>query len=1428
MTSRSAIAFRVTALRLAAGLLAAVWLAAVAAAPTWAAGAEERRAIIRQIEAGIAAGRERKPDEAVRLLTEALAAAERDFPKDDALIASATGNLGIMHLRRRDHAAAIPLLARHLAIKDRTVASNDPSLVVALGHYAEALEAAGRHAEAEPFFARVLDIRRAEVPQDELRLADAYRDYADSIRRQQRPAQTLAPYAAAAALYRRVPNPTPAVRRALAISLSNLGNIHFSAARHDLAWTHYEEALGLFTALGKPDRDWSNTAVSGAMVLRALSRHAESEALMRRAIEWRRTALKPDDPAIASAHYELGVLYVAMKRWSEAEEQFRIGLGVIEKGRNPAQTIRANHLGQIALALRNQGKIAEALEVYGEVMRLRLTLFDREDPLLQSTVRIYADLLRRSGNAKMADAFLKELAHGKAAADADMAPDALDLAVLDRLLSGHHRDATTLADAAVASAEAAGDDVRLARVLGIRSQLRILLEQYDLGRADAARFAALVEAMPAAAPSLKAEAALRGAMVRVFSGQSDPETLARLDDAERLIADAGPDAARLQLRIAAVRVDAYLALGRVAEAAEAARRLPAVAEGFDPLDPDRIGSVIAAARALQAAGDPQPGKGLADLLELVRKPDGRRVVFAPVILQFIAGLDVMQGRTALREAMLREALSLASLLLPANHGLSAGILADLGDIMLMQGRLAEGEALSRRALGIYQAKPGTEPASIVPAALRLASTLNFAGRPAEALPLARMAADMVRGQPTATAMLPNALSTLALIQSALGRSEPARQAVEEAQAAIAGLPAGHPMRVAVATIAGRVAHEAGRYPEAVKGYERAVAELDAREAGRSDRQIWMAHHGLALARMLAGDATGARAAIRDAATALGRVLAVDAGELGDGSAGEQRSARATFELQATLAVPDGLPQPASAEAYAAVQWAVSTAAARALAQVGARFGAGTGDLAALVRKRQDLIETWKAKDRALLGTVGRAEAEQIALSRKLRDEIAALRRSIQEIDGQLAVEYPNFADLTHPRPLPLEETQALIRPDEALIQFVVTPVETIVVAVTREGSTAYRAPLAAADLTAAVARLRRTLDPSGTTRAAESAFGEDVATGLPSFDRGTAHQLWTRLIGPALPTIAGKRHLLVVPDGALTSLPLGVLVTEPPAGDDADPAALRATAWAIRRYALTTLPSISSLKALRVVTRRAEASEPLRGFGAPKLIGAAGATRSAGALFRGRLADPEAVRGLAPLPGTEAELRGLAAALRAPPDAVTLGEAATETAVKRAKLGSARIVVFATHGLVTGELRGLTEPALVFTPPDTATEEDDGLLTASEAARLDLSADWVVLSACNTAAGDGTPGAEGLSGLARAFLFAGARAILVSHWPVRDDAAKLLTTETFAALAADPALDRAEALRRASERLLDTDADPTLAHPSAWAPFVVVGEGGAG
>ncbi len=362
----------------------------------------------------------------------------------------------------------------------------------------------------------------------------------------------------------------------------------------------------------------------------------------------------------------------------------------------------------------------------------------------------------------------------------------------------------------------------------------------------------------------------------------------------------------------------------------------------------------------------------------------------------------------------------------------------------------------------------------------------------------------------------------------------------------------------------------------------------------------------------------------------------------------------------------------------------------------------------------------------------------------------------------------------------------------------------------------HRVEVGADELLEAVAKLREGVD----------LFGVGRIEDLPRFDTRVAHDLYQKLLAPVEPLLAGARHVFVVPDGALQSLPLGVLVTAEQIAPPSDLADYRKVPWLTRRYAITVLPSVSSLRALRVFAARTLAKKPFVGFGDPLLEGDGRGPRGLklASLFRGAaVADVNEVRQLARLPDTADELEAVARAIGG--GDVYVRERATETRVKAMSLADYRVLSFATHGLVAGELKGLPEPALVLTPPDEGTDHDDGLLTASEIAQLDLNAEWVVLSACNTAAG-GEPGAEGLSGLAKAFFYAGSRALLVSHWPVASASTVKLITGMFAEAAAHPEIGRAAALRRAMLKLMDDPDHPEFAHPAFWAPFVVVGEGG--
>jgi CHAT domain-containing protein len=287
--------------------------------------------------------------------------------------------------------------------------------------------------------------------------------------------------------------------------------------------------------------------------------------------------------------------------------------------------------------------------------------------------------------------------------------------------------------------------------------------------------------------------------------------------------------------------------------------------------------------------------------------------------------------------------------------------------------------------------------------------------------------------------------------------------------------------------------------------------------------------------------------------------------------------------------------------------------------------------------------------------------------------------------------------------------------------------------------------------------------------------------------------------------------------------------------------------WLAKTHSVSVLPAVTSLKALREVSTPAAAESTFKGFADP-WFNKQQAASSAGTALDSRLAtiqvrlraapttrsaDSMTISDLSPLPDTADEVRRIAVSLGADPSQdVFTGLGASETLIKEMDLSTTRILVFATHGLVSGDLDGLNQPALAFSSPDIVGGDDDGLLTMGEILGLRLNTDWVVLSACNTAAGDGV-GAESVSGLGRAFFYAGTKALLVSNWPVETASTTALTTTLFQLQVDDPSLSRAESLRQAmltlidgNGRVIDGETQYSYAHPLFWAPFTIIGEGG--
>ena len=580
------------------------------------------------------------------------------------------------------------------------------------------------------------------------------------------------------------------------------------------------------------------------------------------------------------------------------------------------------------------------------------------------------------------------------------------------------------------------------------------------------------------------------------------------------------------------------------------------------------------------------------------------------------------------------------------------------------------------------------------------------------------------------------------------------------------------------------------------------------------------------------------------------------------------------------------------EMFLTAQRGQRSEAAASLAQMAARAGTSDPALARLVRKRQDLVAEWQKRDGVRTAAVSQlpdkrdAQAEATNVVR-----LAEIDTRVAAIDTRLLSDFPNYADYSRPQPLAVDDVKAVLRDNEALILFLETtahepiPEETFIWVVTKSDAKWVRSELGTHGLRDEVDALRCGLDSSNWVDASQwpestdnqkrvkreqiaqrerckTLTGRDILDTAPlPFDSTRAHKLYRALFGEVEALIKGK-HLLIAPSGPLTQLPFQVLVTEAPKNNDH-----KTAAWLARDHTTTVLPAVSSLKALRRVSKPSIAPKPMIGFGNPLLDGdqahptygayykqsaalaadkkfcpksetrrqrvAAFLSQRGGVTpiaLRGGLVDVAHLHQQAPLPETADELCAVAHDLKSDSNDIFLGARASERDIKamnaRGVLANYQIVHFATHGTLAGQLSGTTEPGLILTPPDKATREDDGYLSASEIAGLKLDADWVILSACNTAAG-GADGTEALSGLASAFFYAKARSLLVSHWAVYSDATVKLITSAVRAMARDKGVGRAEALRRAMLALIDT-GKPHEAHPSYWAPFIVVGEGAAG
>lgn len=841
-----------------------------------------------------------------------------------------------------------------------------------------------------------------------------------------------------------------------------------------------------------------------------------------------------------------------------------------------------------------------------------------------------------------------------------------------------------------------------------------------------------------------------------------------------------------------------------------------------------IGSLFAD-QGLNAAAEPWMAEAVADFL----RTQGEAAYDTLNAMGRLAVVLKDQQRFDEAEKLQRRVIDVSTKAFGEKSRVRIGMLNDLGRTYEAQSQFDKAEPLYREALELGRVVRGPEDQQTLIYEGNLGAALLYQQRFAEAEPLIR--------------------KTLAARTNLLGKN--------------------HPQRLYSLNDLALCLFFQGRYAEAKPLYDEIVPAFQ-RQLGRNHPYTLAAMNNSNIALLgQSGSEEEALAMAQKTVASLREqrgIVGKTRGLARDGQAPTENEAfYFTTLMDAAWQLGEKLPERRAdmfVSAIVAAQEAMDGPAGQAVAESAARAAANAaGGLGESVRQRRELADRWAAlgSDRNLVLASGAADSPQklAAIDR----ERGTIETQVAAIDTKLKAGFPQYYDLVQPRPLNGKQVIDLMGPDEALLLVLPATFGTHVIAVSDSGVNWNRSPLKKREVDLLVRRLLWDVGANVTVDAVEDAEWSNEGEGAYPFDRRSAFVLYDQLIAPVAGTLKGKRHVFIAAAGSLSSLPFGMLVTEKPEGADGEPANLRGTKWFGDAHALIQIPSLQSLKFLRDKLASAPGQggsasrQPFMGFGDPVLDGAvavrggggrgafvkgqgrdprrarpqglaaadvfaAGTTRSGGGVV-----DVGALKQMARLPGTAIELAAMRTALGASPASVMTGAQATETNVRKAKLSDARILALATHGLMAGEIEGAAEPGLVFTPPAKPSEADDGLLTASEVAALKLDADWVILSACNTAAGDGSEGAPGLSGLARAFFYAGARNLLASHWPVRDDVAAKMTVRTIEIARDNPGLSRAEAFAQAMREIRNDasqdSASDTLAHPNAWAPFTLIGDG---
>lgn len=773
-----------------------------------------------------------------------------------------------------------------------------------------------------------------------------------------------------------------------------------------------------------------------------------------------------------------------------------------------------------------------------------------------------------------------------------------------------------------------------------------------------------------------------------------------------------------------------------------------------------------------------------DALRILEQAQGSSGDIA-IVTGNLAQLSNALGKPAEAAELASKALALQEKSLGVAHPGLGPTLSILADIAYRSGNMADAERYNSRALGLYEAAFGPDHPQMLAAVLNAGELERRRNRPAEAEALYQRAK--------------------AIIERAFGRDSLQQVTLLAHQAELA------------------LAKK--DFAEATRLYQDGLA-IGRRILGTGHPRLVRLLIGLAEAERLRGDRAASIGAFKLALAALGQRPA-------GMTTAESHQATNVYLRYLTLLSEQGRQPEAIEESFKAAQLLGFTRTAKAIAQMSARLSIGSDALAGALRARQDAIAGLRQTEDNLVSAAARPLNERdLGHLAQLQGERSGYVAAIAQADSVLAATFPDFSELENAQPASLSDIRQQLSPGSAMLVYAVTPAGVWGWAIGRNEASFRQLSPDQSALARSISDLRQGLDPF--------AAPETDGHGLPArFPAALAFQIHQDLVAPFMPALGEAETLYVVPSGPLHSMPLEILLTTPPKEawfTTADN--YRRADWLARRFAIAYLPAASSLLSLKASRGGSNAGTAFLGIGDPLLRDhpgegspspgaasqqvAARAAAAASDVFRGSHADPDLIAALPSLPETAGELSRMH-------DLIGGGELmlrgnASETALKaRHDLADFSIVAFATHGLVAGDMNGLTEPGLVLTPPAVPGDLDDGFLSSSDVAGLTLNADWVVLSACNTAAPDGSPEAESLSGLARAFFYAGVRSLLVSHWPVASGPTVELTTAIIADVSQGK-IGRAKAHQHAMLVMIDgaNDLNP---HPTIWAPFVVVGDG---